>query len=148
MKKRLRFSLLTLVLSLLVKPFILRVRSPLSWKTGMGKRIKPPQVMGRMEVSKEETFSNLLLHLDSHKSMGPDGIHSRDLGELMEVIAKLLSIIYQQSWSTSEVPNDRRLAHVTPWLVSLTLISWKVIEQIVLNAIMWHVRDKQGGNQS
>ena len=32
---------------------------------------------------------------------------------LVEVIAKLLSTIYQHSWSTREVPEDWRFANVT-----------------------------------
>ena len=44
----------------------------------------------------EEMVSDLLLHLDTHKSMGPDGIHRRVLRELVEELTKTLSIIYQQ----------------------------------------------------
>ena len=44
---------------------------------------------------KEELVSDLLHHLDTHKSMGPNGIHPRVLRELVEVLAKALSIIYQ-----------------------------------------------------
>jgi len=40
-----------------------------------------------------ETVRDLLLHLYCHKSMGPDGIHTRVPTELVEVIAKLLSTI-------------------------------------------------------
>ena len=46
--------------------------------------------------------------------MGPDGIHPRVLKELAGVLAKLLSIIYQQSWLTGEVPTDWKLANVMP----------------------------------
>jgi len=46
--------------------------------------------------------------------MGPDGIHSKLLRELAEELAKPLSIIYQQSWLTGEVPDDWRIASVTP----------------------------------
>ncbi|KAJ7415111.1 hypothetical protein BTVI_39409 [Pitangus sulphuratus] len=59
-------------------------------------------------VIKEETVNDLLSHLDPHKSMGPDGIHPRVMRELAEEIAKPLSIIYQQSWLTGEVPNPRK----------------------------------------
>ena len=45
--------------------------------------------------------------------MGPGGIHPRVLRELVEELAKPLSIIYQQSWSTGEVPEDWRPANVT-----------------------------------
>ena len=54
----------------------------------------------------EEAVNNLLCHLDTHKSMRPDRIHPRVLRELAEELAKPLSIIYQQSWLTVEVPDD------------------------------------------
>ncbi|KFQ82293.1 hypothetical protein N337_01910, partial [Phoenicopterus ruber ruber] len=91
---------------------------------------------------------------DTHKSMGPDGIHPRVLRELVEVLTKPLSIIYQQSWLKREVPVDWRLANVTPIYkkgrkedlgncrpVSLTSVPGKVMEQIILSAITRHVRD-------
>ena len=75
-------------------------------------------------------------------------IHVRVLRELAEVIAKLLSIIYQYSWSTGEVPEDWRLASVIPNYkkshkkdlrnyrpVILTLVPGKIMEQIVLREI-------------
>ncbi|KAK4811897.1 hypothetical protein QYF61_014930 [Mycteria americana] len=46
--------------------------------------------------------------------MGPDGIHPRVLRELAEALTKPLSILYQQSWLTREVPVDWRLANVMP----------------------------------
>ncbi|GAB0203973.1 mitochondrial enolase superfamily member 1 [Grus japonensis] len=101
--------------------------------------------------------SDLLHHLETHKSMGQDGIHPRVLRELVEMLIKPLSIIYQQSWLTREVPVDWRLANVTPIYkkgqkedlgnyrpVSLTSVLGKVIEQFILNAITWHVQDNQG----
>ena len=60
-----------------------------------------------------ETVRKLLLHLDCYKSIGSDGIHQRELKELV-VNVKLLSIIYQHSWLTREVTENRRLASVTP----------------------------------
>ncbi|KFQ36274.1 hypothetical protein N332_00979, partial [Mesitornis unicolor] len=104
----------------------------------------------------EEMVSDLLHHLDIHKSMGPDGIHPRVLRELAEVLAKPLSIIYQQSWLTGEVPVDWRLANVRPIYtkgqeedpgnyrpVSLTSVLGKVMEQIILSAITRHMQDIQ-----
>ncbi|GAB0199281.1 mitochondrial enolase superfamily member 1 [Grus japonensis] len=100
--------------------------------------------------------SNLLHHLDTHRSMGPDGIHPRVLRELAEVLTEPLSIIYQQSWLTEEVPVDWRLANVMPIHkkgrkedpgnyrpVSLTSVPGKVMEQIILSAITQHVQDNQ-----
>ncbi|RMC14276.1 hypothetical protein DUI87_09367 [Hirundo rustica rustica] len=46
--------------------------------------------------------------------MGPDGIHPRVMRELADELAKPLSIIYQQSWLIGEVPDDWKLANVTP----------------------------------
>ncbi|KAK4808189.1 hypothetical protein QYF61_001221 [Mycteria americana] len=101
--------------------------------------------------------SDLLYHLDIHKSMGPDEIHPRVLKELAEMLTKPLSIIYQQSWLTGEVLVDWRLANVTPIFkkgqkedpgnyrpVSLTLVPGKLMEQIILSAITQHVEDNQG----
>ncbi|KGL97655.1 RNA-directed DNA polymerase from mobile element jockey, partial [Charadrius vociferus] len=103
-----------------------------------------------------EMVSNLLHHLDIHKSMGLDGIHPRVLRELAEVLTKTLSIICQQSWLTGEVPVDWRLANVTSIYkkgqkedlgnyrpVSLTLVLGKVMEQIILSAITWHIQNNQ-----
>lgn len=87
-----------------------------------------------------------LLH---YLSMGPDGIHPRVPRELAEELAKPLSTIYQQSWLSGEVSSDWELANVMPICkkgqkedpgnyrpVSLTLLLGKVIEQIILSAIM------------
>ena len=107
-----------------------------------GKQTKPPMIQ-------EKTVRDLLLQLDCHKSMRPDKIHLRVLRELAEVIAELLSIIYQRSLLTGEVPEDWRLANVTPIYkkgcredpgnyspVSLTSVPRKIIERIVLREIM------------
>ncbi|KAK4819995.1 hypothetical protein QYF61_017374 [Mycteria americana] len=105
-------------------------------------------------ITQGEMVSDLLHHLDTHRSMGLDGIHPRVLRELAEVFTKTLSILYQQSWLTTEVPVDWRLANVMPidkkgWKenpgnygpVSLTLVPGKVREQIVLSAITHLVQD-------
>lgn len=89
----------SLLLSLAVKSLICRVLSLLSWKTRMGSRIKPNDSEGN---------SNLLLHLDYHRFMGPGGIYQRVLRELVEVFAKPLPVVCWQSWSTWEVPDNWR----------------------------------------
>lgn len=46
--------------------------------------------------------------------MGPDGIHTRIMKELVNIIARSLSTIYQMSWKSEEVPADWKLATVIP----------------------------------
>lgn len=67
----------------------------------MGEQNKTPTIQ-------EEAGSGLLLHLKCHTSTGLDGIHLRVLRELAEMIAKLLSIIYQQlaSWVVDRAAGD------------------------------------------
>ncbi|KAF1505046.1 hypothetical protein FQV18_0002366, partial [Eudyptula minor novaehollandiae] len=115
-----------------------------------GEQDKPP-------IIQEEAVNDLLCHLDAHKSMGPDGIHPRVLRELAEELIKPLSIIYQQSWLRGEVPDDWRLANVTPIYkkgrkedagnyrpVSLTSVPGKIMERFILRALTRHERDNQG----
>lgn len=59
-------------------------------------------------ITQGEMVSDLLHHLDTQKSTGPDGIHTKVLKELAEVLREPLCIIYQQSWITREVPVDQR----------------------------------------
>ena len=127
--------------SLMTRLVVLRESSLLSQKTGTG-RTTPP-------TFQEETVSDLLHHIDTHKSMGLDGIHPRALKELAGVLTKPLSIIYQQSWFTGEVPTDWKSANVTPIYkkgrkddlgnyrpVSLTSVPGKLMEQLILSAII------------
>ncbi|RMC06934.1 hypothetical protein DUI87_16385 [Hirundo rustica rustica] len=95
--------------------------------------------------------------INVHKSMGPDGIHPRVMRELADEVVKLLSIIYQQSWLTGEVPDDWKLANVTPIhkkggkedpgnyrRVSLTTVADKIMEQFILSVITQNLQDGQG----
>jgi len=80
-----------------------------SSKTSCSSGTQPPELVYR-DREQNETFiihtemvSNLLLHLDICRSMGSDGIHPRVVRELVEVLAKLLSIACQQSWLSGQV---------------------------------------------
>ncbi|GAB0176001.1 mitochondrial enolase superfamily member 1 [Grus japonensis] len=77
--------------------------------------------------------------------------------ELEEALTKPLSIIYQQSWLTGEIPVDWKLANMMHIYrkghkgvpgnyrpVSLTLVQEKVMEQIILSDTTWHVQDNKG----
>ncbi|GAB0199656.1 mitochondrial enolase superfamily member 1 [Grus japonensis] len=83
-------------------------------------------------------------------------MHPQALRKLADVIAKPFSTIFERSWRTGEVPEDRRKASVTPVFkkgkkedpgnyrpVSLTSIPGKVTEQLVLGVINKHVEEKE-----
>ncbi|PKU44514.1 rna-directed dna polymerase from mobile element jockey-like [Limosa lapponica baueri] len=66
-------------------------------------------------------------------------------------------MIYQQSWSTGEVPDDWRVANVTPIYkkgrkedlgnyrpVSLTSVPGKIMERIILSELSQQVQGSQG----
>ncbi|PKU44320.1 rna-directed dna polymerase from mobile element jockey-like [Limosa lapponica baueri] len=108
-------------------------------------------------VIHKEVVNDLLMHLDTHKSMGLDGIHPRVLRELAGELTKPFSIIYQQSWSTGEVPDDWRVANVMPIYkkgrkedpgnyraVSLTSVPGKIMDRIILSELSRQVQDSQG----
>ncbi|KAJ7424999.1 rna-directed dna polymerase from mobile element jockey-like [Pitangus sulphuratus] len=91
-----------------------------------------------------EIVWDLLLQLDPYKSMEPDGIHPRILKELAEIIAKPLSMIFEQSWEIREVRVDWKLANLVPVFkktkkqdpgncrpVNLTSVPRKVMEKII-----------------
>lgn len=60
-------------------------------------------------------FKNILrdylYQLNACKSMEPDGIHTRIMKELVNIIARSLSTVYQMSWKSEEVPADWKLAN-------------------------------------
>ena len=48
-----------------------------------------------------------------HKAIGPDEVHPQVLGELVEEIAKPLSIISEKLWQPGEVPGDWKRGNIT-----------------------------------
>jgi len=77
------------------------------------------------------------------------------LRELEDLIAKPLSIIFERSWRTGEVPEDWRKAIVTPVFkkgkkedpgsyrpVSLTSVPGKMMELLILDVISKQVEEK------
>ncbi|GAB0204592.1 mitochondrial enolase superfamily member 1 [Grus japonensis] len=108
-----------------------------------------------LPLVEEDQVREHLGKISNHKSMGPDWMHPQVLRELADVIAVPLSIIFERSWRTGEVPEDWRKASVTLVFkkgkkedpgnyrpVSLTSIPGKVMEQLILAVISKHVEGK------
>ena len=62
----------------------------------------------------EETVMEKLQKLRTDKSPGPDSLHPLLLKERAAVLAKPLSMIFQQSYDTGILPDDWKTAHIVP----------------------------------
>jgi len=95
-------------------------------------------------------------NLNIHKSMGPDEMHPRVLGELAGVVAKPLSMISERSRKSEEAPGDWRKGNTAPIFkkgrkedpvsyqpVSLPSVPGKIVEQILLAAMLRHMEDRK-----
>ena len=104
-----------------------------------------------------EQVQDHLTRLDEYKPLGPDGVHPRVLKELAEVVAEPLSIIfYENSWLSGEAPDDWRKGYITTIYkkgskedqrnyrtVSLTSVPEKIMEQILLDDMLDHMRNER-----
>jgi hypothetical protein len=90
----------------------------------------------------------LLASLDIKKSTGPDDLSPRVLKEASDIIAPILTTIFNQSLKSGSVPKDWRLANVFPLHkkgpkdlpenyrpISLTSVCSKLLEHIVYSSI-------------
>jgi len=66
-----------------------------------------------VEFTTESVYKKLL-HLDSSKAPGPDGMHPHLLKSCANNFVKLLAMIFHKSVHTGLIPQDWKLADISP----------------------------------
>ena len=104
-------------------------------------------------VITEEMVSKKLKNLDASKSPGPDDIHPRVLKETAPAIVPALTLLFNESLKSHSIPDDWKSGVITAIFkkgeksdpgnyrpVSLTCIICKILESIIFDFIIKHLR--------
>ena len=132
------------------------------WTSLPGRRGEGSQVqtacLHRLSLPSQATATKgdkLLLLLDIRKSVGPDEMPPRVLRESADVGANPLSMLFEKSWQSGEVPANWKKGNIVPTFktgkkeelgssrpVSLTSVPGKIVEHTLLEAILKHMGDR------
>ena len=119
----------------------------------MTRTLNDNEILRTIEVQEHE----IVKYIDKikvNKAPGPDAIYPIVLKELKSVIAKPLAYIFNQSLRSGVIPEDFKIANVTPIFkkgdktkasnyrpISLTSIAGKIQESIIRDRIVNHIEE-------